>query len=222
MKKNNTTLIVITFAVLGILIGLFFYYKPVIMQKFTSNPKFEVQKEAEDLVKKVSKFILLPEGELPTIATVSDFEKLKDQPFFEKSQNGDKVLIYPQAKKAYLYRPSTDRLIDVTIVNVNSTAASPKPQEIRVVLRNGTTSAGLTNKLEPIIMKALSNSLVVKKENAAKNDYQSTLVVVLSESATQAASTLADHLKATITTLPSEEIKPSDADILVIIGSDKI
>jgi len=222
-------ILVTIIAALGVGTSGFLYVQYQKAQNTLNNPSVVAQLESQDLVKKVSRFISLPEGELPTIATVSDYKKLKDQPFFEKSQNGDKVLIYTKAKKAYLYRPSTDKLIDVTIVNVDSSAAqqspvasaSPKSAEIKIVLRNGTSTVGLTNKLEPEIKKVLPNSTIVKKENAAKSDYQTTVVVVLNENASQAASVVADYLKATVTSLPSDESKPNDIDILVIIGKDK-
>lgn len=229
LNRNKVLFIIILIALVGIAAGGFFFIKYQKAQNIINNPNLASQQEAQDLVKKVSKFILLPENELPTIATVSDYKKLKDQPFFQKSQNDDKVLIYTQAKKAYLYRPATDKLIDVTIVNVNSdavqqsatTSSNPKPQETKIVLRNGTSSVGLTNKLEPEIKKALPNAVIINKENAAKSDYQDTIVVVLNENARQAAITLADYLKATVASLPSDESRPNDADILVIIGKDK-
>ena len=206
-------------ALIAIAVSGFFFIKYQKALHIISASGLAGQQEIQDVVKKVSRFISLPEGELPKIATVSDFQKLKDQPFFEKSQNGDKVLIYMNAKKAYLYRPSTDKLIDVTLVNVDS--PTPKPTEIKIVLRNGTTSVGLTNKLEPEIKKVLPNAIIVKKENATKSDYQTTTVIILNEPATQAGSIIADFLKATITSLPLEESKPDDADIVVIIGKDK-
>lgn len=71
------------------------------------------QRELSKLVDKVGDHILLPEGEQATIATVSDVTKLQDQEFFKNAQNGDKVLIYAQAKKAILYRPSDDKVIEI-------------------------------------------------------------------------------------------------------------
>lgn len=221
-------ILVAIIAVIGVGTSGFLYVQYQKVQNTLNNPSVAAQLESQDLVKKVSLFISLPEGELPTIATVSDYQKLKDQPFFEKSQNGDKVLIYTKAKKAYLYRPSTDKLIDVTIVNVDSASSKPQemnkfsPSETKIVLRNGTSSVGLTNKLEPEIKKVLPDSTIVKKENATKSDYQTTTVIVLNEYASQAASVIADYLKATVTSLPSDESKPNDADILVIFGKDKV
>ena len=58
-----------------------------------------VQAEADVLIATVGKLISLPTDEKPTIATVTDIEKVKDQPFFKSAKNGDKVLIYTKAQK---------------------------------------------------------------------------------------------------------------------------
>ncbi len=79
--------------------------------------------EVESIVKSVSKLIELPEGETPTLATVSDKTKLESQAFFKRAENGDKVLIYTSAGKAILYRPSLGKVIDMTAVNTT------KPEE---------------------------------------------------------------------------------------------
>ena len=57
----------------------------------------------KEIVDKVSKLIELPE-ETPTIASITDKTKLQDQPFFARSQNGDKVLIFQASKEAIIYR----------------------------------------------------------------------------------------------------------------------
>jgi hypothetical protein len=91
----------------------------------------QVQAEVEIIVTEVGKLISLPADETPTVATVTDVEKLKDQPFFANAQNDDKVLIYTNAKKAILYRPSEKRIIEVGAVNIkgdqNLEGASPEP-----------------------------------------------------------------------------------------------
>jgi len=86
------------------------------------------QEEAKELVAKVSELIFLPEDELPTIATVSDIESLEDQPFFDRAKNGYKVLIYTSARKAILYDPVENKIVEVAPLNIGNTAApAPAP-----------------------------------------------------------------------------------------------
>lgn len=72
------------------------------------------------LVIAVGKLAQLPVDEKPTVATVMDATKLKGQAFFAKAANGDKVLIFTQAQKAYLYRPSTNKIIEIAPFNLGS------------------------------------------------------------------------------------------------------
>ena len=74
----------------------------------------------EDIVSRAGKLIILPEGEVPTIATVSDPEKLKDQPFFAKAKVGDKVLLYQNARKAYLYDPVNNKILEVAPISLGT------------------------------------------------------------------------------------------------------
>lgn len=86
----------------------------------------QVQAETESLISKVGKLINLPADEKPTVATVTDESKIKDQVFFQKAQNGDIVLIYTNSQKAILYRPSENKIIEVGTVN-NQTGTLPTP-----------------------------------------------------------------------------------------------
>ena len=72
----------------------------------------------EDLIAQVSQIMVLPE-EKPTLATVTDPDRLKDQPFFAKAETGDKVLIYTNSQRAILYRPELKKIVDVTSLNIN-------------------------------------------------------------------------------------------------------
>jgi len=74
--------------------------------------------EAEYLVEKVGKLIILPTDEVPTIATVSNLEALKGQAFFVGAKNGDKVLIYTKAQKAVLYDPILNKIVNVAPLNI--------------------------------------------------------------------------------------------------------
>ena len=91
------------------------------------NPNVVAQQEVTSLVAKVGRLVVLPEGETPTVATVSDPEALKDQVFFKNAVKGDKVLIYAESKKAFLYSVSLDKIIDVAPLNIGNQKAVTPP-----------------------------------------------------------------------------------------------
>jgi len=76
------------------------------------------QQQIEDLVGSVGRLIDLPTTETPTVATVNNLEALKGQEFFARAELGDKVLIYPVAKKAILYSPTKNKIIEVAPLNI--------------------------------------------------------------------------------------------------------
>jgi hypothetical protein len=82
-----------------------------------------VDDETAKLIARVASLVSLPEGETPTIATVTDVEKLRTQTFFAKAENGDRVLIFSKARKAYLYRPSTNKIVEIGPINIGSGGA---------------------------------------------------------------------------------------------------
>lgn len=182
-----------------------------------ADPQKSAQDEVKKLVQEVGKLIELPTGEDPTVATVTDISKLKDQPFFQKAKNGDKVLIYTNARRAILYDPLVKRVIDVAPINIGTASAASLP---KVALRNGTQTVGLTTTIENKLKKDNIAVNVSSKENAEKQNYQKSVVVVLNDSARDLAQAMAKDLGATVGDLPEGEIKPKDADIVIILGKD--
>jgi hypothetical protein len=69
--------------------------------------------ETQSVIEDLSRIIVLPTDEEPTIATVTNLDTIQDQPFFRNAQIGDKVIIYSRSQKAILYRPSEKKLIEV-------------------------------------------------------------------------------------------------------------
>jgi hypothetical protein len=100
----------------------FYYYNQYSDLKV--NPQRAAQEETRTLVERVSKLIVLPQDELPTIATVSDPEQLQSQPFFRNAKAGDKVLIYANARKAVLYSPTDNKIVEVAPLNIGETAGA--------------------------------------------------------------------------------------------------
>jgi hypothetical protein len=106
---KRVTFILATLIMSGCVI-FFFQYRADMKTEYDSTlPKTE----AEALSREVGMVVLVPEGEIPSVAHVEDPEKLAGQEFFARAQAGDKVLVYAKAKKAILYRPAEKRVIEM-------------------------------------------------------------------------------------------------------------
>lgn len=111
--------------------SFYFYQKYQRTQSLLANPDKLGEIQLNALLKKVTSIIELPENERPELRTVVDVGKVKTNPFFEKAQNGDKLLIYVVSKKAFLYRPSTNKIINVGPITTSS-ATSPASDSGRI------------------------------------------------------------------------------------------
>ena len=128
--KSKKVLPGIVLLSLLILAGLAFYFYSK-YSNLKTDPNEKVQAEVDDLISQVSKLIVLPENEKPTVATVTDVEKLRSQAFFANAQNGYKVLIYTQSKKAILFDPVTNRIIEVAPIDIgNQATVSTQPAPV--------------------------------------------------------------------------------------------
>lgn len=217
----------------GVGVGMLAREKPGILGIKTAQGDNEaLRKEAETLISEVGKLITLPQDEKPTIATVTDIEKVKDQAFFRNSQNGDRVLIYTNAKKAILYRPSEKRIVDVGTVTVNDKGQTQPSsgggiedtrfRSLKFTLFNGTKTTGLTSIYGKEIIKIYPDAEIVEKTNASVATYEKTILVDLSGQKKDVAEKVAKDLGIEVTDLPTGEVKPSTGDFLIIIGADKV
>lgn len=213
-KIFGLVLLILLFAAVATV--AYFYYNKY--QKVLKNPEIITTQEVDWLVTNVGKLMDLPQGETPSVATVLDKEKLKDQAFFKNAENGDKILIYTNAKKAILYRPSTEKIIEImpiVIDNSQNASSGATTQNIKVAIYNGSATAGLTSDTETKIKSQITNATVTVKDNAKKSDYKSTIVVDLAGDKSEQAKAIATAVGGEVGSLPAGEAKP-DADILVI------
>lgn len=100
-------------------VGLSFIYWYGVRSE-VKDPNRAAQEETIKLLAEISKIIVLPNNEIPVIATVNDPVKLTNQPFFTKAKAGDKVLIYPNNRKAILYNPVDKKIIEVAPLSMGS------------------------------------------------------------------------------------------------------
>lgn len=117
-KKKFIFIIVIIAIIFGIgyvsiksMRSTFFQKSPEAIQKAAQEAEL---KEIESITEKISRHLILPKGEIPTMATVIDATALiAQQPFYRDTVDGDKVLIYLQNQQAIIYSPSRDIIVNV-------------------------------------------------------------------------------------------------------------
>jgi hypothetical protein len=124
--KNLAFLLLLVLLVASIGSAVYFYSQ---FTQLKQDPQKTVREETQKLLERVGALMVLPEGEQPTIATVNDAEKLRSQPFFANAKNGYKVFIYANAKKAILFDPANNKIVEVAPVNIGNTSAPKPPSE---------------------------------------------------------------------------------------------
>lgn len=207
--------ILIIIAIVGT-VGTTYYFQRYNALK--SNPNAEAQKQSAALIVALGEHIELPKDETPSVVTIVDKTKLNDQAFFKMAENGDILFAYINTKEAILYRPSTDKIIQVAAINVGDTAATQGISSgVSVAYENGTTTAGLSIDAEAAVKGAFPSFSTVSLSAAMNTDYTTTLVVDISGKHAQEATAIATLLGGTVGPLPEGETAPN-ADILVISG----
>lgn len=241
--KNIKTLSLAVIFILIIGAAGYFFLQWQKTEKLIDNTGEELSAEQEatreeitDLVEQIGQLVTLPEGELPSLVTIKNANEITDnKDFFVDAQNGDQVLVYQKAKKAFLYRPSINKLINLAPIN----EANPNQTETvsdqvdtgqaesdtadapaSIMLRNGTAVVGLTLQFQPKL-EAISDQLtIVDRENASSNNYATTQLIVINRDKQQVANRIADQLDLAIADLPAGETEPA-ADLLIILGRDQ-
>lgn len=195
------------------------------------------RQEVSELLEQVRRLILLPEGEVPLVATVQDAEALiREQSFYLGVRNGNKLLVYGSARKAIIYDPERDILVNVGPVYFDEQAVSPQvPQEpvnvvspaplpqtegLSIEIRNGSGEPGAARELGDKLESKPDYS-VVGITDAARNNYEEVLLIdLVAGSNPEAITKLAAFIGATvITSLPEEETE-SGAEVLIILGGE--
>lgn len=174
---------------------------------YTSHKPVEAVSNDSKLIQQVAAKAVLPTDESPSISTVVNATAV-NQPFLKGAKNGDKVLLYFQAGRAIVFRPSTGQVVNM--------GALQEPQP-KVFIRSGSPDAD-TSKIGAEIA-ASGDFDIASRDQSPVNNYTKTIVVDVAGNRPDIANQLANVLHATVAKLPDGESAP-DADLLVIVGSD--
>ena len=126
IKRNLTRffpIIFVLFIVVIIILFIFLIKTKNELNEYKKNTPVSPL-EISNLIKEVGNLLILPNDEVPTVATVTDPEKLANQLFFKEAKIGDKVLIYNKAQKVILYDPNLKKIIEVAPINSNNSESN--------------------------------------------------------------------------------------------------
>jgi len=186
------------------------------------------EKEAGQVLTELSLLAILPDEE-PVVATVVGAETLRAQSdFYRDAQDGDKLVMFPQAQRVYLYRPDVRRLVNVGPLTLEGEtggdgdrhAAPSLTAEQRaatsIEVWNGTPTAGEANRVRDLLSQ---QGYTVTQTDNTQADYAQNQIILLGGEDHQ---TVADILTAQLQGVQSTEIptgeNTSSADILIILG----
>ncbi|MBP7806996.1 hypothetical protein KA047_00680 [Candidatus Saccharibacteria bacterium] len=116
LTKKNLKLALAAFAVIAVGVLIWQYLDARAELDRYNDPVKAIEAESKDLVGQVGKIMVLPGGEQPVPAEVSDEKRFADNPAFDGVKNGDKLLIYQEQRKVIIYRPSTNQIVNVIAV----------------------------------------------------------------------------------------------------------
>ena len=185
-----------------------------------------------DLVKQVSKHVLVNSSENPMIATVQDPDSLRSQNpvFYKDAQQGDKLLVW--SDKAVLFSPTRNVVVAMLAMSAFKAEAAPAPapvatpaaantvakDEVFIEVRNGSATAGLARKTADTL-KSDGWKIVTIADAKVKPVPKTEIFVSSKKQLGTLPASLAASLHGTIVKTVGDE-PASTADILVIIGND--
>lgn len=200
---------------------VYFFVQYQRTQVLLNRPSELVKQQGDEILQIISPVIHISQNETPTIATVADKNKLTSQPFFERAENGDKVLIFRSSNTVVLYRPTLKKVIAVSAIpkeqqSIAQTVTQSDQKQVRVAVLNGSQVNGLAKKTAERLTQEFKNITIVKEETAEKKTYSKAQIVFITPQGKQVAEQIAQLLDGDVTPALPDGESSYDADIVII------
>lgn len=205
----SKVLIIVSIAVVVLLGGAATYFF-IQYQGIKKNPSQVAQAELNRITKAVGQLITLPKDETPTLATIKDQDKLKDQTFFARSKNGDVILIYTKAKKAIIFREKENRIINVGPISIDQQNGTP----VAIVKAGGNVDE-VTKKINDKFAGSVTVATTVDAKNSG--NVKGLTVVDVAGNNGDLAKQIADTIGGSVGSLPSGETAPAGANLVIYV-----
>ncbi len=123
---KSFSLFSILFAIL-LIAAAYFYGRHSV---YLAHPEFEKQEQVANILQNLSALIQLPTNENPQLVTITNAESAKkEQVFLANAADGDVLLIFAASRQAFLYRPSTNKIIAVGPIAGNEAVSQQQSEE---------------------------------------------------------------------------------------------
>lgn len=144
-KAHPSLSTLIAVGLVGILAGGGYYGYS--QWKYMNTPEAVYQREAEaykeswdEMMANATKQVELPNNEVPVLATVTNKDTLEKNAFYNRAENGDKIVMYKKNGIALLYRPSAKRIIAKSKIKF----IEPTPEALEGFVAAAATSSAAT------------------------------------------------------------------------------
>jgi SHS2 domain-containing protein len=206
MKKLLNAHVIYIIVILGLIGSTGFFYNK--SQDYKAKDPAILTKKIKEKLGALQK---LPD-ETPSVATVEDKEKLKEQAFFKDANNGDRLVVFQAAKQAFLYRESENKIINSGPIAIQQNQAAAKVT-VKIIGKQVDRDA-----VEKELIAKFGTNLAIEKADS-KVAHTTTSIVDISGTQAVAGKQIADVLKnAKVEALPAGEDKPSDKVFLIVAG----
>ena len=107
--------------------GGYFLYQHYLASRIAT---YELEKQSKTVLAQVGEVVQLPTDETPQVATVLDASELQDSdPFFEKAQNGDALLMYKKRGLIVLFDLNAHKVLNMGLIATGTDATNTIPAD---------------------------------------------------------------------------------------------
>ena len=191
--------------------------------------------QVDSVVARISKFMVVPVDERPSVVVLKDTASLaQQQPFYKDSVDGNILVVY--STRAIIYDAVSNKLVGVSPIQQNTATPVPSPvasgsaqltptpsaspiapEKSTIEVRNGTTTVGAAGKAASDLKKLAW--VTSAKAADAKTTYTKTVIVDMTGGKKPGALAALEAQFAVkgVTEIPKGEVT-STSDFLVILG----
>ncbi len=198
-----------------IILGLILVF--VVLWSHFGNKKTTEQLELNQIKTLVGTHMLLPVDEEPTLVTVVDKTKVKDEFIAKKSQNNDQILIYTKNKMAIIYRPSINKI--VAIGNIFADQSLVEADGVTITVLDGANDSSKTSAIIRQLEALYPKADITDGGKTNRQDFTTTIVIDNSQKKDNLTDAIAQEINGKRGIVPiSESITVTD--LMIIVGKD--